>query len=199
MFAALLRRRSEPGLLAQYMQVSTFDPSLGFNFLRCCVLHLLVGFEVGHCSEGQTGNSIGQIHWEVLSIWLDWWHPWMLMSWVLDWWSCRDIMLRFLKFRKLKPWCWQFFLDCCSPILWVYIVVPFFYLLHSACLWKGNLIQNWMSNFGWWYFLEGVSYKGVLKTVWKCCFLSCMQRKGWSPYMCFFLTVGPPNLHCRHC
>jgi hypothetical protein len=71
MFAALLRRRSEPGLLAQYMQVSTFDPSLGFNFLRCCVLHLLVGFEVGHCSEGQTGNSIGQIHWEVLSIWLD--------------------------------------------------------------------------------------------------------------------------------
>jgi hypothetical protein len=71
MFAALLRRRSEPGLLAQYMQVSTFDQPLGFNFLRRCVLHLLVGFEVGHCSEGETGNSIGQIHWEVLCIWLD--------------------------------------------------------------------------------------------------------------------------------
>jgi hypothetical protein len=71
MFAALLRRRSEPGLLAQYMQVSTFDPHLGFNFLRCCVLHSLVGFEVELCSEGQTGNSIGQIHWEVLCIWLD--------------------------------------------------------------------------------------------------------------------------------
>jgi len=71
MFAASLRRRSEPGLLAQYMQVSTFDPPLGSNFLRCCVLHLLVAFEIGHCSEGQTENSFGQIRWEVLCIWLD--------------------------------------------------------------------------------------------------------------------------------